>query len=76
METTRRLQKIWGSLALTIPAELAAELGLEAGDEVRLRSAGSGFITEPARRPDPEPVEWAQRMMRIYEEDLRKLADR
>lgn len=40
MEVTRTLQKVGGSVVLTIPAEIARELALGAGSEVRIRSEG------------------------------------
>ncbi|MGH3087399.1 MAG: AbrB/MazE/SpoVT family DNA-binding domain-containing protein [Rubrobacteraceae bacterium] len=77
MEITRKLQKVGGSVALTIPAEMARELGLSAGDEVRMRSDGEEMRVKRATpRPRPEVVEFMARFMEEYDEDLRSLADK
>lgn len=78
METTRKLQKVGGSVALTIPAEMARELGLSAGDEVRIRvEAGEEMrVSRTSPRPRIEVVEFMARFMEEYDEDLRSLADR
>lgn len=77
METTRRLQKVGGSIALTIPAEMARELALAPGSEVRLRSEGGRLLMDPVSpRPRQEVVEFMARFMDEYDADLRSLADR
>lgn len=77
METTRKLQKVGGSIALTIPAEMARELGLSAGDEVRMSSDGGEMrVRRGIPHPRPEVVEFMARFMKEYDADLRSLADR
>ncbi len=77
METVRKLQKVGGSVALTIPAEMARELGLSAGDEVSVRSDEEGMrVSRMSPRPRMEVVEFMARFMEEYDEDLRSLADR
>lgn len=77
METTRKLQKVGGSVALTIPAEMARELAFVPGSEVRMRSEDGRMVVEPASsRPRPEVVEFMARFMEEYDADLRSLADK
>ncbi len=77
METRRRLKKVGGSVMLSIPAEIAAELGLGPDSEVEVRSEGRSLRVEPvAERPPGDLVEFAHRFTRRYEEALRELADR
>lgn len=77
METVRKLQKVGGSIALTIPAEMARELGLSAGDEVSLRSGEEGMLVKRANpQPRAEVVEFMERFTKKYDEALRNLADR
>lgn len=77
MEVTRKLQKVGGSVVLTIPAEIARELALEAGSEVRLTSGEGHIRVEPAApRPSSEVVEFMQHFMGKYDQALRNLADR
>lgn len=77
METVRKLQKVGGSIALTIPAEMARELGLSAGDEVSLRSEGGRMVVESASSgPDSDIVEFMSRFTGKYDEALRNLSNR
>lgn len=77
MEAVRKLQKIGGSVALTIPAEMARELGLSAGDEVRVRVEDGRMVVERAGgRPPGDVVEFMARFMGKYDEALRNLAGR
>lgn len=77
MEAVRKLQKIGGSVALTIPAEMARELGLSAGDEVRVLSEdGRMVVSRAVERPPVDVVEFMERFMGKYDEALRNLADR
>lgn len=77
MEVTRKLQKVGGSIVLTIPAEMARELGLSAGDEVRVKSGGGSLKVESvAERPPDDVVEFMARFTAKYDEVLRNLADR
>lgn len=77
METTRKLQKVGGSVVLTIPAEMARELSLGPEDEVRVRSEGGRMVVERAvERPPGDVVEFMSRFMGKYDEALRNLANR
>ena len=77
MEVKRKLQKISGSAALTILAEMARELSLSPGDEVWVRSEGGRMVVEPVSPgPRPEVVGFMARFMDEYEVDPRSLADR
>lgn len=77
METRRRLNKVGGSVMLSIPPEILDELALEAGSEVKLTSGGGRIRVEPAvPRPSPEAVDSMRRFMGEYDEALRNLADR
>lgn len=77
LEVTRKLQRIGGSVAVTIPAEIAQELSLSPGSEVRLRSEGGRLLLDPVSpRPRQEVVEFMARFMDEYDADLRSLADR
>ncbi len=77
METVRKLQKVGGSIALTIPAEMARELSLGPGDEVRVRVEDGRMVVEAvASRPPSDVVEFMARFTDKYDEALRNLADR
>lgn len=77
METRRKLQKVGGSVALTIPAEMARELGLSAEDEVRVRSEDGRMVVERAvERPPEDVAAFMARFMEKYGEALRNLANR
>ncbi len=77
MEVTRKLQKVGGSVVLTIPAEIARELALEAGSEVRLSSGDGHIRVEPAApRPSHEAVEFMRHFVAKYDRALKNLADR
>lgn len=77
METRRRLKKVGGSVMLAIPAEIAAELGLEAESEVRVSSEEGAFRVEPLRGRPPEDVaRFMARFTEKYDEALRNLAER
>lgn len=77
METRRKLNKVGGSVMLSIPPEMLGELALEAGSEVRI-FLGEGHIrVEPVGpRPRPEVVEFMRRFVKDYDQALRNLADR
>ncbi len=73
----RRLQKVGGSIALTIPAEMARELGLGPEDEVRVRSEDGRMVVERAvERPPEDVVAFMACFTGKYDEALRNLADR
>lgn len=77
METTRKLQKMGGSLALTIPAQMAQEMHLEAGQTVVLSGDETHIEVRAARwRPSPELLEFAERFSKKYDKTLKELADR
>ncbi len=77
MEFTRKLQKVGGSVVLTIPAEIARELALTPGSEVRMRSENGRLLLDPMfPKPRQEVVEFMARFMDEYDADLRSLADR
>lgn len=77
METTRKLQRMGGSLALTIPAQMAEDMRLEAGQEVVLSGDETRIEIRTARwRPSPQLLEFAERFSRKYNETLKDLAGR
>ena len=77
MEITRKLQKVGGSVVLTIPAEIARELALTPGSEVRMRSEDGRLVLDPVSpRPSPEAVEFMRRFIGKYDQTLKNLADR
>ena len=77
MEVTRKLQRVGGSVAVTIPAEIARERALTPGTEGRMRSENGRLMLDPvSSRPRQEVVEFMARFMDEYDADLRSLADR
>ncbi len=44
MGLTRRIRKVGHSLTIAIPAQLAAMLGIEAGDEMEFDHIGDGAL--------------------------------
>lgn len=77
VEVSRKLQKVGGSVVLTIPAEIARELALTPGSEVRMRSEGGRLLLDPVSpKLRQEVVEFVARFMDEYDSGLRSLADR
>ncbi len=71
------MQKVGGSVVLTIPAEIARELSLTPGSEVRMRSEDGRLVLEPAApRPSHEAVEFMRHFVAKYDRALKNLADR
>lgn len=76
MEARRKLQKMGGSVALTIPAQMAEAMRLEAGQEVVLSGDETRIeITASRWRPSAELLEFAERFSKKYDKTLRELAD-
>lgn len=76
MEASRKLQKMGGSVALTIPAQMAEAMRLEPGQEVILRGDEARIeITTSRWRPSAELLEFAERFSMKYDRTLRELSD-
>ena len=77
VKVARKLQKVGGSVVLTIPAEIARELALTPNSEVRLRSENGRLLLDPVSpKPRQEVVNFMVRLMEEYDSDLRSLSDR
>jgi antitoxin component of MazEF toxin-antitoxin module len=74
MEMIRKLEKAGDEVALTIPAEMARELSLSPGGEVRVRVEGGRMVVEVSETRDV--VGFMERFTGKYDEALRSLADR
>lgn len=61
----------------TMPAEIARELALTPGSEVRMRSEGGRLLLDPVfPKPRQEVVGFMARFMEEYDSDSRSLTDR
>lgn len=74
----QKVLKIGSSIGITIPKKSLKDLGLKAGDSVRVEvdSATRSVRISPAVHVDPELVEWADNFIKEYRPALEELADK
>lgn len=66
----KQLLKIGNSVAITIPAEEVAKLGLKAGDKVEIYSDGETLKIVPVRKIKPIKLGGIWEGINISEEDI------
>ncbi len=77
METNKKLTRIGGSVMVSIPPQMLEEMGVKAGEEVRLISEAGQVTIKPAvKQPPADVVEFAKRFSERYAEAMRNLAQR
>lgn len=77
METNKKLMKIGGSVVVSIPPRMLEEMGVKAGEEVRLISEAGRVTVGPAvKQPSADVVEFARRFSERYAEAMQNLSRR
>jgi len=73
---TQKVLKVGSSMAVTLPKKSLQELGIKAGDEVRVDVdfKKKRVIVEPASHVDPELLEWTKKFIERYRPALEALA--
>jgi antitoxin component of MazEF toxin-antitoxin module len=77
----QKIIKIGSSIGITIPKELLREIGLKAGQTVKVRAEGSErLVVEKLERPSldqtRETIGWATDYVEKYRKDFEALADK
>ena len=75
---TQKLLKVGSSVAATIPKKSLKELGLKAGDEIRVMvDVKEKIVTiEPVHKPSKEILSWTDQFIRRYRPALKALANK
>lgn len=76
-----KLRQVGNSLVVTIPAALAKQFGLKAGDEVEIEPAGDELrlvpmVRVPRHRSDGDHETDARELLRRYHADLSEALER
>jgi putative addiction module antidote len=74
MTKTLTLRRSGGSLAATLPKEMADRLHLEAGDTLLAVETPQGILLTPYSDSDQKALEAARQVSRTYRGALRELA--
>lgn len=74
MTKTLTLRRSGGSLAATLPKEMADRLHLEAGDTLLAVETEQGILLTPYSDVDQRALEAARQVSRKYRDALRELA--
>ena len=75
-DMTQKVLKIGDSAVVTLPKKSLKELGLKVGDEVRVvvDVKRRRVVVEPARKIEPELLEWTDKFIEKYRPALEALA--
>ncbi len=77
MEANKKLMRIGGSVIVSIPLRMLEEMGVKAGEEVRLVGEGGRVTISPAaKRSSADVAEFAKRFSERYAEAMRNLSRR
>lgn len=77
METNEKLIKIGDSVMVSIPPQMLEEMGVKAGEEVRLvGEAGRVTIGPALKQPSADVVDFAKRFSERYARAMRNLSQR
>lgn len=76
MESTRKLQRVGGSVMVPVPPEALREAGLKAGDSVVVKSSLGRLEIVREDGPDADALEFMEAFLAEYGEAMQKLADR
>jgi hypothetical protein len=74
VETVRKLQRVGGSVMLSVPPEALRDAGMKAGDSVMVRSAMGRLEVLRGDGPDPDALEFMESFLAEYAEAMEKLA--
>jgi antitoxin component of MazEF toxin-antitoxin module len=74
VETVRKLQRVGGSVMLSVPPEALRDAGMKAGDSVVVRSAMGRLEVLREDGPDPDALEFMESFLAEYGKAMEKLA--
>jgi antitoxin component of MazEF toxin-antitoxin module len=75
MVVVRKVRRVGNSLMVPLPPETLRESGLIEGMDVAISSELGRVELRPADLPAADLIEFAQRFVKRYREDLQSLAD-
>lgn len=75
---TQKVIKVGSSMAVTIPKEMADELGITLGQAVQLeidkKRRAFTYVTQRSAKPNRELIEWTDKFIERYRPMLEALA--